>query len=215
LGDLKTIGGLAREEEMIEKRKEFFDRHAQHWDDRLQYEKKFSQLLEIVKGFELQEGYWVLDVGTGTGVLLPLLREVIGMKGKLFGMDFSFNMLDQAKKRRNAEEGVLINAGIGAIPIRSDRFDRVTCFSAFPHFPDKSRALLEMVRVLKSGGKLFIAHLHSVEEINQLHQGIGGPIVHDLLPHTERIRNLMRDSGLYEVSVINQPGKFLAKGKKI
>ena len=200
---------------MIEKRKEFFDRHAQHWDDRLQYEKKFSHLLEIVKGFELQEGYWVLDVGTGTGVLLPLLREVIGMKGKLFGMDFSFNMLGQARQREKVEERGLINASVGAIPIRSDRFDRVTCFSAFPHFPDKNRALLEMVRVLKRGGKLFIAHLHSVEEMNQFHQRVGGPVGQDFLPPPEQMQTLMIDSGLSEISINNQAGKFLAKGKKI
>jgi demethylmenaquinone methyltransferase/2-methoxy-6-polyprenyl-1,4-benzoquinol methylase len=91
----------------------------------------------------------------------------------------------------------------------------VTCFSAFPHFPDKERALFEMVRVLKREGKLMMAHLHSVEEINQLHQGMGGPISHDLLPHPERIRNLMKDAGLGGISVINQPGKFLAGGEKV
>ena len=81
-------------------------------------------------------------------------------------------MLEQAKQRKG--EGILIHAGIEAIPFRADQFDRVTCFSAFPHFPNKGRALLEMVRVLKRGAKLFIAHLHSVEEINQLHQEMGG-----------------------------------------
>jgi hypothetical protein len=72
-----------------------------------------------------------------------------------------------------------------------------------------------MVRVLRSRGKLYIAHLHSVEEINQLHQEMGGPVGHDLLPHPGQIRNLMKDAGLDEVSVLNQPGKFLAKGQKI
>jgi ubiquinone/menaquinone biosynthesis C-methylase UbiE len=197
----------------MEKRKDFFNRHARHWDDRLQYEKKISQLLEVVREFELNEGYRVLDVGTGTGILLPLLREAIGSTGKLMAMDFSFKMLEQAKERKG--EGVLIHAGVESIPFRADQFDRVTCFSAFPHFPNKGKALFEMVRVLRSGGKLCIAHLHSVEEINRLHQEMGGPIGHDLLPHPERIRSLMRDAGLDEVSVMNQPGKFLAKGQKI
>jgi ubiquinone/menaquinone biosynthesis C-methylase UbiE len=197
----------------MEKRKDFFDRQAHQWDDRLQYERRLSQLLEVVKDFELQKGHGVLDVGTGTGILLPLLKEAIGPSGKLIAMDFSFKMLEQAKRREGG--GVLINASVEAIPIRTDHFDRVTCFSAFPHFPNKGRALIEMVRVLRSGGKLFIVHLHSVEEINQLHQEMGGPIGHDLLPHPERIKALMRDSGFDEVSIINQPGKFLAKGKKI
>ena len=202
-------------EEKLENRKEFFNRHASTWDKELQYEGKTLQLLEVVKWFELSQGDSVLDVGTGTGILLPFIKEAIGPKGSLVAMDFSFKMLKQARLRRYMDEEILINASVAAIPSHSDQFDRVTCFSAFPHFPDKARSLLEMVRVLRSGGKLFIAHLHSVEEINQLHQEIGGPVVHDLLPHPERIRNLMRDSGLCEVLIVNQPGKFLAQGQKI
>jgi ubiquinone/menaquinone biosynthesis C-methylase UbiE len=197
----------------MEKRRDFFDRQAHQWDDRLQYEKRLSQLLEVVKDFELQNGYWVLDVGTGTGILLPLLREAIGPSGKLMAIDFSLKMLEQATQRRG--EAVLLNASVEAIPFRADQFDRVTCFSAFPHFPNKEKALFEIVRVLRNGGKLFIAHLHSMEEINQLHQEMGGPIAHDLLPHPERIKTLMKDFGLDGVSVINQPGKFLAQGRKI
>ena len=202
-------------EEKLENRKEFFNRHASTWDKELQYEGKNLQLLEVVKWFELSQGDSVLDVGTGTGILLPFIKEAIGPKGSLVAMDFSFKMLKQARLRRYMDEEILINASVTAIPSHSNQFDRVTCFSAFPHFPDKARSLLEMVRVLRSGGKLFIAHLHSVEEINQLHQEIGGPVVHDLLPHPERIRNLMRDSGLCEVLIVNQPGKFLAQGQKI
>jgi SAM-dependent methyltransferase len=124
-------------------------------------------------------------------------------------------MLEKARNRLSPGEKSITNASVEAIPFRSDQFDRVTCFSAFPHFPNKARALLEMVRVLRTGGTLSIAHLHSVEEINQFHQAVGGPVAHDFLPHPERIRNLMKDSGLDEVSIENKPGRFFAQGKKI
>jgi ubiquinone/menaquinone biosynthesis C-methylase UbiE len=199
----------------VEDRKAFFNRHAPHWDDRLQYEKQIPQLLELIKSFDLQEGYWVLDVGTGTGILLSFMEECVGRKGKVVAMDFSLRMLEYAKLRKCRGGKMLVNASVEAIPIRPNQFDRVTCFSAFPHFPNKARALFEMVRVLKSGGKMFIAHLHSAEEINQLHQSRGGAVSRDLLPPPGRIQNLLRDSGLYEISVINQSGRFLATGTKI
>ena len=201
-------------EERVDNRKDFFNRHASTWDRELEYEGKTGQLLEVVKWFELSKGDSVLDVGTGTGVLLPLIKETIGLKGKLFAMDFSLKMLEQAKLRQYVDEKILINASVAAIPFRSNQFDRLTCFAAFPHFPDKARALFEMVRVLRNGGKLFIAHLHSVEEINQLHQQVGGPVAHDLLPQPQRIRSLMTDSGLSGISITNQKGKFLAQGQK-
>ncbi len=192
----------------MKNRKDFFEGHATTWDKELHYENRSHQLIEVVKWFEL------LDIGTGTGILLPLMKEAIGFEGNLMAMDFSFQMLRQAKARQ-IKEVVLTNASVSAIPFQSNQFDRVTCFSAFPHFPDKSQALLEMVRVLRNGGKLFIAHLHSVEEIHQLHEGIGGPVAHDSLPPPNQMEGLMKEAGLSEISIINQPGKFLAQGRKI
>lgn len=198
----------------MKNRKDFFNDHATTWDKDLHYGKRHHQLLEVVGWFELSQGNAVLDVGTGTGILLPFMKEAIGFKGSLMAMDFSFQMLMQVKARQ-IKEITLTNASVSAIPFQSNQFDRVTCFSAFPHFPDKFQALLEMVRVLRNGGKLFIAHLHSVEEIAQLHQGIGGPVAHDSLPPPNQMAELMEGAGLSEISIVNQPGKFLAQGQKI
>ncbi len=198
----------------MDKRRNFFDHHAETWDRDLQYEAKRLKLIEVVKAFELSPGDSLLDVGTGTGILLPFIKEAIGPRGILFAMDFSFRMLEQAKLRPGIEKNI-INASVEAIPFQSDRFDRVTCFSAFPHFPNKLRALSEMVRVLRRGGKLFIAHLHSIEEINQLHKHIGGPVSNDFLPSPDEFRRLLIESGLDEVSIINEPGRFLARGKRV
>jgi ubiquinone/menaquinone biosynthesis C-methylase UbiE len=181
----------------------------------LNYQERTSELSVLVSWFGLAEGDWVLDVGTGTGILLPWISRAIGPKGMLIGFDFSFKMLEMAKLRESLGGTILLAATAESVPLRSDLFDRIICFSAFPHFSNKARALIEMVRVLKSDGCLFIAHLKSVEELNQFHRDLGGPVGHDLLPHPERIRSLMVESGLWDISIINQPGKFLAQGKKI
>jgi ubiquinone/menaquinone biosynthesis C-methylase UbiE len=198
----------------MESLKEYFDRHAPSWDEMLKYGEKISQLNEVVNWFGLAEGHSVLDIGTGTGILLPLLRKAIRIGGKLIAIDFSFKMLEMAKLRQGHVENILINATVESLPFQSDLFDRIICFSAFPHFQNKVIALLEMVRVLKSGGLIFIAHLKSVEELNQFHQHQGGAIAHDFLPTPQELQNLMKESGLGSVSIINQPEKFLAKGKK-
>jgi ubiquinone/menaquinone biosynthesis C-methylase UbiE len=150
----------------VEERKDFFDRHAFSWDKDLGKEDRAHKAEEVVRWFRLIQNHSVLDVRTGTGILLPFIRKAIGAKGRLIAINFSYKMLEKAKIRESAGEKFLLNASGELIPFRSDQFDRVTCFSAFPHFPNKARALLEMVRVLKDKGKLFIAHLHSIEEIN-------------------------------------------------
>ena len=201
--------------ENMEGLRDYFDRHASSWDEMLKYNERTSELLEVVSWFGLAEGYWVLDVGTGTGILLPLIRQAIGPKGMLIGFDFSFKMLEKAKLQEYFGEKIFLTSTAESIPLRSALFDQITCFSAFPHFTNKAKALVEMVRVLKSGGVLSIAHLKSVEELNQFHRHLGGPVANDLLPHPERIRSLMTESGLWDISIINQPGKFLAQGRKM
>jgi ubiquinone/menaquinone biosynthesis C-methylase UbiE len=199
----------------MERLKDYFDRHASSWDEMLNYSKKASELSEVVSWFELAEGHWVLDVGTGTGILLPLIRQAIGQKGTLIGFDFSFRMLEKAKLREPIGQKLLLASTAESIPLGSALFDRITCFSALPHFTDKAKALVEMARVLKKGGVLFIAHLKSVEELNRFHRSLGGPVANDLLPDPERVRTMMTQAGLSEINIINQPGKFLAQGKKI
>ena len=195
-------------------RKGFFDRHAASWDESLRLDEHMSHLSELVRSFGLTSGNAVVDVGTGTGILLPFLREAIGTNGRLIAMDFSFKMLEQAKERRHDADALLLNGSVELMPLRSGEFDRVTCFAAFPHFPNKAKALLEMVRVLRPGGKLTIAHLKSSEEINQFHRRVGGAVAHDRLPAPEVLQQLMQDAGLSEIAVVNQPGKFVATGRK-
>ncbi len=193
----------------------YFDRHASSWDKMLRYHERASDLREVISWFKLAEGDWVLDVGTGTGILLPLIRKIIGPKGMLVGFDFSFKMLEKAKLRPCPGGKILVHATVEFLPFQSGMFDQIICFSALPHFPNKPNALLEMARVLKGGGDLFVAHLKSVEELNQFHRSLGGPVAQDLLPPPETLRKMMIDAGLMEMKMINQPGKFLAQGQKI
>jgi len=198
----------------MEALRDYFDRQASSWDEMLKYDERVPDLSEAISWFGLGTGQWVLDVGTGTGILLPLIKQVIGPKGRLIGFDFSFKMLQKAKARPCFGEKALVSATVDSLPFHSDLFDRIICFSALPHFPNKLKALLEMVRVLKIGGILCIAHLKSAEELNEFHKHLGGPVGHDLLPRPERIRSLMRNTGLSRIEVINQTGKFFAQGRK-
>jgi ubiquinone/menaquinone biosynthesis C-methylase UbiE len=198
----------------MDERRIFFDSTADDWDTDKTNRRNEHVFHDVVDWFEIEQGYVVLDVGTGTGVLLSSIEDKVGKRGRVIGMDFSYKMLEKARKWIFYGSVSLCNGAVSAMPIKSDSIDRVTCFSAFPHFPDKHKALVEMFRVLKPGGVLFIAHLHSFEEINQLHNSVGGVVKTDHLPDPEEMESLMKYCGLSEVLVKNEPGKYLAKGKK-
>lgn len=78
--------------------KEFFDHLAPTWDDNEVL--STPDKVRFVLGFmNLKPGQSVLDLGTGTGVLLPYIAEKIGTAGHITAVDYSAGMLSRAKEK--------------------------------------------------------------------------------------------------------------------
>ncbi|MFF9143514.1 class I SAM-dependent methyltransferase [Streptomyces sp. NPDC014861] len=92
-----------------------------------------------------------LDVCCGTGAGLPVLRSVCA--GRVTGVDFSTNMLAEARRRH--PDATLVRADALALPF-APAFDLAVSFGAFGHFlPAAQRTLFAQVHaVLRPGGLL-------------------------------------------------------------
>jgi len=194
-------------------KKKYFDKHASFWDD-LYYSNIPSELEKLVLEFKIKERNWVLDVGSGTGVLLPYLLEHVGPKGRVFELDFSLKMLKEAKTKGLKGNIYYINSDVSRIPLKENLFDKVVCFGAFAHFPLKRQGLSEMARVLKKGKQIFIAHLLSSEEIKMHHKGAGEEVEFDVLPEENRMIKMMKSAGIKNIKIIDRPSLYLASGIK-
>ena len=100
-----------------------------------------------------------LDVACGTGISTFALIEKTGGKGEFHGIDLSEGMLDVAKRSAKAQR--FTNARFAKMDAENldypdDKFDIVISNMSLQFFPDKQRALTEMHRVLKPGGRLAI-----------------------------------------------------------
>jgi ubiquinone/menaquinone biosynthesis C-methylase UbiE len=95
----------------------------------------------------------LLDVGCGNGSFLALMQPKVPA---LAGADLSPEMIKFAKKRLR-EAADLRVADSENLPWEAVRFDCLTCNFSFHHYPHPQQVLLEMRRVLKSGGHLVIA----------------------------------------------------------
>ena len=112
----------------------------------------------------LKESDFVLDICTGTGSILVFLREKIGPKGLLVGVDFSRGMLKVGQEKNKMYVNIsLVESDVAYIPFKSNEFDAVTCTYAFYELKGEAqdRVLREIVRVLKAG-KPFIMMEHDV-----------------------------------------------------
>ncbi len=117
----------------------------------------------MLKLSRVESHHRVLDAATGTGFIALLFAE---RAHYVVGVDLTRALLRKAKALQRERE--LLNADfvegeVGAIPARSESFDLVTCHKAFHHFPEAERALAEMHRALRPGGRLVLGDTLSSE----------------------------------------------------
>ena len=192
---------------------EYFDQLAPTWDSELSPE-RLKSLGDIVKDLGIRPGHHVLDLGTGTGVLLPFLIAGLSGQGDIVALDFSAEMLSQAQAKDFPPIVRFAQADVVAIPLDDNSVDLAICNSAFPHFNDKLGALKEIGRVLKSNGRLAICHTTGREMINQLHQSIGGMVGNHLLPDEFQVRALTKQAGLEITHFEDGPQRYLVIAEK-
>ncbi|MDL0429761.1 methyltransferase domain-containing protein [Marinobacter sp. TBZ242] len=103
----------------------------------------------------------ILDIGTGTGIVALEVARKLGEQGKVVGIDLSDGMLATAKRKADKEKlaakAEFLKMDAEVLEFEDDSFDNVLSLYALRHFPNPEKAVAEMRRVLKPGGKAVIA----------------------------------------------------------
>jgi ubiquinone/menaquinone biosynthesis C-methylase UbiE len=192
-------------------KKKFFEKLARDWDDEHHTPEEIERTRVFAeKYFQLNNGETVLDVGCGTGRLIPQLKKVIREKGKLVELDFSIEMLKIGKNRCDYQNLFFIQGDGQVLPLKDRSIDTVICFAFFPHLSDKLKGMQAFARVLKPGGQLIIAHQMNREELNRFHGNVDGPVSEDLLPDENKMKELFKTTGFRDIEIREGPGLYLA-----
>jgi len=146
------------------------DEHVAHaydrWSDQYDRDQNATRDLDGVvlrrSGIALR-GRDVLEVGCGTGKNTAWLA---GESSSVIAMDFSEGMLARARTRATSPNVRFVAHDVrDAWPIASDSVDVVTCNLVLEHVRALSPIFDETVRVLRSGGHLFISELHPYRQL--------------------------------------------------
>jgi ubiquinone/menaquinone biosynthesis C-methylase UbiE len=114
-------------------------------------------LLDRVKPFSGQD---VLDVACGPGSLTRHVARRVGPTGAVTGCDLSLAMLDIARSKVAFDESApitFVECPADSLDLPDRVFDLVTCQQGLQFFPERSKALAEMRRVVRPDARLGIA----------------------------------------------------------
>jgi len=198
---------------LSEQHRRFFNERAADWD-RLVDDNTLQRLSLIINRIKVLPGSVVLDVGTGSGILIPFLKEAVGASGSIVALDLAEEMLKRAREKYGDERISYVRGDISDALFADNSFDEIICNSCFPHVQDKKAAAREMLRVLKPGGRVIICHTVSREEMNAMHRSLGGVVGEDMLPDDHEMQSMFEQAGFANIEISNSPSGYLFTASK-
>jgi ubiquinone/menaquinone biosynthesis C-methylase UbiE len=114
---------------------------------------------ETFRLMDMAAGAHVGDVGCGTGEDARALAGLVGPGGSVTAFDLSEAMLAEAARRHGDAAANLrfVRAGLDDLRVDDAAFDAVRVDRVLVHVPDPARALKELVRTVRPGGRVVIS----------------------------------------------------------
>lgn len=187
------------------KSQEFFSSLAGQWD-RVR-EELFGARFHLAALAALADSRWIVgDLGCGTGqvsaAIAPFVERVVAV-------DASAAMLQAARRRLRGATNIDLRRGeLEALPLDDGRLDAATVMLVLHHVPQPAKALAEVARVLKPGGRAIVVDMlpHDREAYRQ-------QMGHLWLGFSEdHTRALLAEAGFGDVRVVALPPDSRAKG---
>lgn len=148
----------------------FFDKLSATWDanEVLSTPQRVRDILSLLW---IKPGDRILDLGTGTGVLLPYLQELVGPNGEITAVDISEGMLGKAMEKYGEMENVRFLKLDFEKESLDGLYDVILLYCVYPHLHSPEATLTQLAtRNLAEKGRIFIIFPSDEKFINSIHR---------------------------------------------
>lgn len=196
----------------------FFDGLAENWDSICFHDpSKILNCLAMSGIKDAGAGAKIIDVGTGTGVLIPFIKH-FEMAGKTFtidAVDASAAMLEKARKKLAQYDRInFINCDFldEGCELHSKKkqnsYDYIFMYCVLPHFPDFKTVFRAAYNLLSKNGRMVIFHSEPKEAINNMHEKSCDD-EYEILPDAAILTKIIEKNGFEVVNYIDNKNCFL------
>lgn len=167
-----------------------------------------ARLAEIVAAAGIREGEVVLDVGTGVGVLIPLIAAY--RPARILACDLAENMLERVQEKF---PGVSVHrADIAALDLPPGSVDVVFLNAVYGNIADKAAACRNVARMLRPGGRMVVSHPEGRAFVDDLI--VTTDLFIESYPSRDEFAAELRPFGLVEILYRDEPKLYLMVARK-
>jgi ubiquinone/menaquinone biosynthesis C-methylase UbiE len=184
---------------------------------------------DLIQRANPQPGERVLDIACGTGIVARNVVPLVGSQGIVAGLDANPDMIGMARATAAKQHLAIVwhTGSAEQLPFHDENFDLILCQFGLMFFTDRHAALMEMHRVLRTGGRVTLSVWQGLDRHpfyqaihDATHRHLGKSSVQSVfsLGHADELRSLLADSGFRQITIeamsivarFSQPEEFLA-----
>jgi len=168
---------------------------------------------------ELQEGEYVVDLGSGSGMDVFCAALQVGKTGEVIGIDMTDDQLKKSALLRDLNDfgNVIFHKGyIEQLPVVDESVDVVISNGVVNLSSDKEQVFREASRILRPGGRLVIADIVSKVQLPEnikCNATLWAACIGGAMQEDEYL-NMIESAGLNIVEVKENPYAFISNGAK-
>ncbi len=162
-----------------------------------------ERLEKIVAHGRITRGDTVLDVGSGTGILIPIIKK--HRPGCIHACDLSEEMLK--KLRTNYSDVKTIMADVRDLSLPEGSIDAAFINACYPNIVDKTGAFSNLSRMMKAKGRIVISHPMGKSFIRSLKEVVSFPL--DDFPEKAEANDLFKPFGFEIETFIDEPELYI------